>query len=219
MDLTQLIAIVRRRWWLVVAVPLVVFAAGFWLTSDPPYESSLRATILIPGDTDIPGNAERPELMVLDDAPELVSSAVFAMMVVDAMPDDAAAALTVDDVKSALRGERYSRVLTVVATRSDADDAKAIADAAAQILPEAVNQYLVADGGEAATVQVIDPPSEPSPANTNRWLILAVETFVAFLVAVGLAVLLDGIVSRRSEPLIRPPAEVHDADSVPASPK
>ncbi|MGH2562801.1 MAG: hypothetical protein ACRDJH_27385 [Thermomicrobiales bacterium] len=197
MDLPRLIQIVWHRWWLVAAIPLGVLIAGSWLTNDPPHESSVRATILIPGDTEIPGNSERPELMVLDDAPVLVGSHVFAELVFDALPNGARASITVDDVKSALRGERYSRILTVVATRDDAGEARIIAEAVAAMLPEAVNTFLVADGGEAATVHVIDPPSEPSPANANRWLILSVETFVALVVAVGLAVFIDTTLDRQ----------------------
>ncbi|MGH2535193.1 MAG: hypothetical protein ACRDJW_23270 [Thermomicrobiales bacterium] len=191
MELPRLLQIVWRWWWLVAAVPLVVLVVGFWLTSNPPYESSIRATVLIPGDTEVPGSAERPELMVLDDAPVLVGSRVFAEMVAAALPSETNATIAMDDVQAALRGERYSRILTVVATRDDAAEAQAIADAVATILPEAVNRYLVADGGDPATVHVIDPPSDPSPANANRWLILAVETLVALVFAVGLAVLID----------------------------
>lgn len=191
MDLLRLIHIIRRWWWLVAVVPMIVFAAGFWLTNDPPNESSLRATILIPGDTQIPGDAERPELMVLDDAPVLVGSWAFAQLVVEAMPDGGESLSGVEEVKASLSGDRYSRILTIHATRDDAAEAKAIADAAADVLPAAVNQYLVAAGAEAATVHVIDPPSDPEPANANRWLILGVETLVGLFVAIGLAVIAD----------------------------
>jgi len=197
MDLTQLIQIVWRWWWLVIGVPLMVFGVGFWLTSDPPYESSLRATILIPGDTEIPGHAERPELMVMDDVPELVSSQAFAEMVTAVLPPETASSLTVDDVKAALSSDRYSRVLTLRASRDEAREARAIADAASAVLPEAVNRYLVAEGTMPATVKVIDPPADATLANDNRWLILGVETLVASIVGVGIAVLADSVDARR----------------------
>jgi capsular polysaccharide biosynthesis protein len=197
MDFLRFLQILGRWWWLVLGLPLAALIVGVWLTSNPPYESTLRATVLIPGDTEIPGNAERPELMVLDDAPVLVESEAFAAMVAKTLPDVGGPNLSVAAVQSALSGERYSRVLTIHAKRDNASEAKAIADAAAKMLPDAVNTYLVAAGGDPATVRLIDPPSSPSPANVNRWPILAVETLAVFFVAVVLALTADALGIRR----------------------
>jgi capsular polysaccharide biosynthesis protein len=193
MDFLRFLQILGRWWWLVLGLPLAAFVIGVWLTSNPPYESTLRATVLIPGDTEIPGNAERPELMVLDDAPVLVSSEAFAEMVAKALPDVGGPKLSVATVHSALSGERYSRVLTIHARRDNAGEARAIADAAAKILPDAVNTYLVAAGSDPATVRIIDPPSASTPANANRWSILAVETIAVFIVGVVLALTADAL--------------------------
>jgi capsular polysaccharide biosynthesis protein len=193
MDFLRFLRILGRWWWLVLGLPLVALIFGVWLTSNPPYESTFRATVLIPGDTEIPGNAERPELMVLDDAPVLVGSDAFAEMVAKALPNVGGPDLSVATVQSALSGERYSRVLTVHAKRANASEAKAIADAAAKILPDAVNTYLVAVGGAPATVRIIDPPSNPSPANANHWPILAVETLAVFIIGVVLALTADAL--------------------------
>src|SRR3954468_14765305 len=120
---------VRRWWWLIVLLPLVGGIAGFVMTRDQPYSSSIRATVLLPGDTEDTGSAERPELMVLDDAPAFVSSTAFAELVHGALPADLQQSLSVDDVKTSLNGSRYSRVLTVVATNDDSASALAIATA------------------------------------------------------------------------------------------
>ncbi|MEZ4623370.1 MAG: hypothetical protein R2843_00865 [Thermomicrobiales bacterium] len=136
---------IRRWWWLLLLLPLIGLVSGFVMTRDQQYESSFRATILIPGDTEIPGSAERPELMVMDDAPSLIESRAFAEMTWAALPDDAQAVLAVEDVQDALSATRYSRVLTVVASREDPAQAEAIAAAVASVLPHAVNQYLVAN--------------------------------------------------------------------------
>jgi capsular polysaccharide biosynthesis protein len=197
-DLVQLLRIVGRWWWLVALPPILAATIGFWVTNDPPYQSEVRATVLIPGDTEIPGNAERPELMVLDDAPVFVGSHAFAELVANQLAAAGGAELPVSDVQDSLSGERYSRVLTIRATRDDGAEAKAIAAAAESVLPNAVNQYLVADGADPATVRIIDPASEPARANEHRWLILAVETFVALMVGVGFAVLVESLT--KSEP-------------------
>lgn len=179
----------RRRWWLAIGPPVVVFLALLMIGGDRPYESTVRATILIPGDTEIPGNSERPELMVLDDGPELVGSRVFAEAVAAALPTEEDLALSVGDVEAALSGERYSRILTVRARRDDPVEARAIAEAVAAVLPDTINRYLIADGAPPATVRVIDPPSEPARAGQNWPLTVLVVTLVALGTGAGAAIL------------------------------
>ena len=192
---------IRRWWWLLLLLPLIGLVSGFVMTRDQQYESSFRATILIPGDTEIPGSAERPELMVMDDAPSLVDSRAFAEMTWAALPADAQTVLAVEDVQDALSASRYSRVLTVVASREDPAQAEAIAAAAASVLPHAVNQYLVANSDvDPATVQVIDPPSVASKDAMDRYTRIAAQAGAALVFAIVLALMLDAVFPpRRSD--------------------
>lgn len=183
----------RRWWWLLVLLPLVGLAAGVVLTQNQPYQSSIRATVLIPWDPEIPGSSERPELMVLDDAPALVSSFAFAEMVHAALPAELQSVLSIDDVKQALSGSRYSRVLTVTAARDEASEAEAIAAAAASVLPQAVNTYLVADGADQATVRIIDPATEASQNRMGRVTRIVAQAGAAFVLALVVAILLDSV--------------------------
>jgi hypothetical protein len=180
MDLLTYLAALRRWWWIVLGLPLTVLLAAVTLTPAAPYTTELQATVLIPGDTEDTGSAERPELMVLDDLPILVGSDVFAEVTLERMTADGTArAMDLQEVKDSLAGSRYSRVLTVTVTNADAADALAVAEAAAAVLPDAVNAYLVAPGTQAATVQVIDRPDDPAPAARDRWLRIGAMTFVA----------------------------------------
>lgn len=183
----------RRWWWLLVLLPLIGVVAGVVLTQDQPYQSSIRATVLIPWDPEIPGSSERPELMVLDDAPALVSSFAFAEMVHAALPADLQTVISIDDVKRALSGSRYSRVLTVTASRGEAGEAEAIAAAAAGVLPQAVNTYLVADGADQATVRIIDPATEASRDRMGRLTRIVAQAGAAFVLAAVVAILLDSV--------------------------
>lgn len=189
-DLVTAIDAIRRRWWLVVALPIAVLTASLIMTSNRPYLATVRATILIPGDTEIPGNAERPELMVLDDAPALVGSQVFAEAVEDRLRSVAPGfGLSVDEVRSALSAHRYSRILTIEARHDREQEARAIAVGAAAALPGAVNQFLVAPNADPATVQIIDPPRQAMRDNHNRLLIVTIQTAVALVVGIGVALL------------------------------
>ncbi len=190
MELRQVLVVLRRRWWLVVGLPLVVFAGTLVQSANQPYTATVQAVILIPGDTETTGNAERPELMVLDDGPTLVTSPAFADMVEERLGSGSIAqGLDVDDVHGALSAERYSRTLTVRATRADPDEALAIGRAVANVLPDAVNRYLVAAGAQPATVEILRRPTEAIRDLTNRSVILVVQTLVALVAGAGLAAL------------------------------
>jgi capsular polysaccharide biosynthesis protein len=191
-ELPELIAILRRRWWLIVLVPVLFAVVLVWQGRTRPYQVTLRATILIPGDTEIPGNSERPELMVMDDVPALVDSRAFAEGVHAAMPGTG---MSVDDVQASLDSSRYSRVLTVLATREDASAASEIAVAVEQTLPDLINRYLIPTGGPPATVNVIDPPGEPTRSRPNDDVKFAVLLMVSVAMGVGLAVVVDRILS------------------------
>jgi capsular polysaccharide biosynthesis protein len=189
-DLTELWAILRRRWWLVLLVPVAAAALLLWQSRARPYQVTVRATVLIPGDTETPGNSERPELMVLDDLPSLVGSHAFAEGVLVAMP---ATDLTAEDVQASLSGARYSRVLTVTVTRDDPTEATELAEAVDQTLPNLINTYLIPQGGAPASVHVIDPPSEPTRSRPNVALKSGVVLLVALALGAGLAVLADAV--------------------------
>lgn len=160
---------IRRWWWLIALALLGSLAIGWLLTPEPAWTASFRATVLIPGDTEDPGRAERPELMVLDDLGPFVESWAFAEAVATRMGDDVA----VEDIDGMLDGSRYSRIATVTVSGDDRAEVLAVANAAAEVFPDQVNAYLVAPGAAEATVQVIDPPRDPTRDATRRWVRIA----------------------------------------------
>ncbi len=174
----------RDRWWLLVLTPLLAMALVVLLGRFEPYSTTVRATVLLPGDTEIPGNSERPELMMLDDLPTLVRSRVFAEGVHSAMPESA---WSVDDVQSALDGTRYSRILTVHIESSDAQAVTAIGQAVEQELAGLINDYLVADEGEPATVRIIDPAGTPARSNDNLLVQLLLTGIAGFVLGTVIA--------------------------------
>ncbi len=190
METRHAVEAVLRRWWLVMALPLAVLVGTLASSASQPYVATVRATVLLPGDTEMTGDAERPELMVMDDAPSVIRSTAFARLVAAELPRglpngwiDAA------QVQAALSADRYSRVLTIEARRDDAREALAIARAVQAVLPNAVNQYLVEAGGQQATVQIIDPPGQPVRDGEDRAVVLTVQTLVALAAGLGLAAL------------------------------
>ena len=187
LDLAEIITAMMRRWWIVLLVPAVALAGLVYRDRALPYQSTVRATVVIPGDTEIPGSAEKPELMVMDDAPGLVTSRAFA----EAVAAKIGTGIGAGEVQSALSAGRYSRLLSITASSDDAATAKTIATAAGDVLPAMVNQFLVAKPANPATVQIIDPASAPSRSRPNAKLEILAETFVALLAGGFLAVIVE----------------------------
>jgi len=188
----EIVSALRRRWWLVVIVPAIVLPLLIVRARTQPYQTTINAVVLLPGDTEDPGNSERPELMVMDDLPTLVTSQVFAEAVsqdLAARENGADLAGDIDGIKSSLAASRYSRVLTITVTRESSDEARSLAESAAAVLPEQVNRYLVADQARPANVQIIDPPGDPTRSRPNQTLILIALTLVAVAIGAALAVL------------------------------
>ncbi|MCC6674745.1 MAG: hypothetical protein IT339_06085 [Thermomicrobiales bacterium] len=181
----QVLSIVRRRWWIVVLLPIVAVLTTYLFQRNEAYQSTVRATVLIPGDTEIPGNSERPELMVLDDLPPFLRSWAFASQVQAAIPGTP---LSIEQVQSALDGSRYSRVVTVSITDGDPQKVKAIAGAADSVLPAAINEYLMPDDGPVATVRIIDPPTAPSRDRGGHRLQLLLTASLGLLIGALLAI-------------------------------
>jgi hypothetical protein len=184
-DLPDLLRAIRRYWWIALLTPAIVLASLLIRNLTAPYQTSFRASILLPGDTEIPGSSERPELMILDDLGPVVSSRAFAEMAAQAsgMPADA--------IDRHLSASRYSRIATITAKADDRATSRQIANAAAQVLPEAINTLMVAQGGQAATVKVIDPPATTTRGDPNQWRVTALATVAALAVGCFLAVVAD----------------------------
>ncbi|CAN5596247.1 hypothetical protein BH23CHL5_BH23CHL5_10560 [soil metagenome] len=185
-DTARVLDAIRHRWWLVVLAPTIALITFVVWMRFEPYSTSVRAVVVIPGDTEIPGNAERPELMVLDDLPLFVNSRAFAEGVHVVLQR---ADLDIESVQSSLDGRRYSRVLTISVSAGNREEVSDIADAVADSLPGLVNEYLVGEDGAPATVRIIDPPGEPERDRENALLKGLVVGVTALLMGVAFATL------------------------------
>jgi capsular polysaccharide biosynthesis protein len=198
-SMSQLMSVIRRRWWIVLLLPVVAVMATYLFQRNEPFQSTVRATVLIPGDTEDTGNSERPELMVLDDLPPFIRSYAFASQVQAAMSDTD---LSIDEVQSTLDGSRYSRVLTVYVTSEDVARVDEIAKATESVLPAAINDYLMpSDDSQQATVRIIDPPSAPTRDRDGHWLQLLITAALGVLIGSLIAIAVgsrDGIATQPS---------------------
>ncbi len=190
MDLQRIVTILLRRWWLVLGMPALVLGISLVLLTTSPYVASLRATVLIPGDTQQTGNAERPELMVLDDVTQLVTSPVFATAVAAQMLQSSPQfALSADQIQDSLSADYYSRIVSVRANREDDQEALAIVETVRLIFQDQINSFLIATGAQPATIRVVEPPAVARDSPATGQFALIIQTLVALGIGCGLAAL------------------------------
>lgn len=191
MELRRVLIVMFRRWWLVAGVPIIVLLGTLAVSSSQPYVATIRAEVLLPGDTEITGDSERPELMILDDAPIVTTSSAFVDLVHAQLdtPITGGTTLTEDEIQESLSATRYSRILEIEVSRDDPDSALAIGQAVANVLPDAINNLMVAPGTTPATVNLLERPERALQDAQSRRLLLVVQTLVALAVGCGLAAL------------------------------
>ena len=190
-DIAMMLQAIRRFWWVALVAPAMVLSILTIRNFTADFESSFSASVLLPGDTEVPGRAERPELMILDDIGPVVSSDAFAQMVADN------SSLPAQEVIGHLSATRHSRIVTVVASSNSRARALQIANAAATALPHGVNTLMIAQGGQEATVLVINQPGRSIRGDADKWRITALATVVALGIGCFLAVALDASLPRR----------------------
>jgi capsular polysaccharide biosynthesis protein len=160
-----------------------------------PFRAEFRAVVVLPGDKEIPGSSERPELMIMDDVPQLVSSTLFAERVVAQM-ESSGTVISVDAVMSALSSTRYARTVTVVVRDDDRERAVDLARAAEVVFAESVNEVLVAPAGSGATITIIDPVDGARRGDPDQWRVALIVTAAMGLVGVLGALVINGLRGR-----------------------
>jgi len=170
MDLSSLFDAVRRLWWGVAGLAILCMVVGWLVLPQAPHQVTIQASIMVPGNIERPGRAERPEIMVLDDLLPLVESPAFATLVQESLAPPWDQRVSVADIEDALSGSRYSRILSVYVSTPSPERSSAIGDAVNTALPEAVLRFLVAPGDAEPAVRIIDPGGPPEQPVLRRWL-------------------------------------------------
>jgi capsular polysaccharide biosynthesis protein len=196
MELRLYLAILRRRWWIMVALPLLVAAiSGVAAASQPArYGTTVRLLITrgsIPGDN-AAGLTDQGEDTTALDLPAIISSATFRSdlareLMRTAHPIDATALI------GALNGIRQDNVVTIAISAAQPADALAIGPAMVSLLKTNGLRYWgdqrAVPGASGLHVGVLDLPDQPTRLNGPRAIVIdvALRALLALIVAVGLA--------------------------------
>ncbi len=169
MELREYWEIVRRRWWLPVALAALVALLSAvqlrpWVTPPPVYSASMRLLVGVLPATDAPVAAYDPRYYawltseyLVDDFTEVVRSGLFAEAVSARLADQAITVPPGVIQGSAVSGKQH-RIITLGFTWGDAAQLAAIANAAAVELTERAPVYFQQLGTAGAGVTMLDGP-------------------------------------------------------------
>lgn len=201
MELKQYARIVWVRWWLPVALAVIVLVASLpgMLTPKPTvYQAAMRFAV---GVVPEPGAGEyytydryytwlASEYLV-DDLAEVVKSSLFAQAV---SAELAAQGLQVPTgaISGSTQAGKLHRILSVNITWGREGELREIANAAVRALQTRSAEFLAQLGSENAEVRLIDPPVVfPIGASLQDRLDLPLRLLLAVLAGVALAFVLD----------------------------
>jgi len=198
MELKVYLQALRRRWPIVLALPLIVglLAVVQDASRDPSYTTDARLRVIseqIDGDyTDYPADDNFiASEYAIDDLVEAVRGNVFASVVAERLR---ASGMDIGDheVESAISADREHRVLSVHFRSGDPSRAEAIAREATAELETAAFDYIglpSPDSGQVVTV--IDRPGNAGPDTSRARLLLILQVVAAAGAAVLIAFLVD----------------------------
>ena len=195
MQLRLYLAILRRRWWILVALPLLVAAISGVAAAIRParYGTTVRLLVTrgsIAGD-DAAGLTDQGEDKTALDLPAIISGATFRIDLARELtstghPIDAAALV------GALNGIRQDNVVTIAISADQPADAVAIGPAMVALLKTNGLRYWgdprAVPGVPGLNVGVLDLPDQATLLNGPRAVMIdvALHALLALIVAIGL---------------------------------
>jgi capsular polysaccharide biosynthesis protein len=198
MELKVYLQALRRRWPVILALPLIVALLAIVqdVSRETTYATDARLRVIserIEGDfTDYPDDDNFiASEYAIDDLVEAVRGNVFAAAVAERVR---ASGMDIgsEEVESAIASDREHRVLTVTVRSADPERAEAIAREATLELEASAFEYIgfpSPDSGQVVTV--IDQPGEAGPDTSRARLLLILQIVAAAGAGVLLAFLID----------------------------
>jgi len=196
MEVRLYFAIVRRSWLLVLLVPILaaLISAGMALARSPRYSTSVRLLITrgVTPDDSTAGLSSGGEDSTAQDMAAIVSGMTFKR---DVTQELAQSGHPVEEsiVAQSIQASNQQRIVSIVVTAPQPDDAVAIAQAAIDLLQRNGLRYWgetrVNAEQPGINVGVLDPPAPAMPLDTPRTIVreVVLRTFVGLLAGIGLA--------------------------------
>ncbi|NJL05916.1 MAG: hypothetical protein HC911_13620 [Chloroflexaceae bacterium] len=208
MQLRLYLHILRRSWWLVLGLPVLVallstaaelrkpprYAAfAQFMVSQEPFVLADQAGNPEPAFTDFNTlSSWQSTSYIIDDMPQVIASRAFALDV-QALLTAQGYALDIGEVQHHIQAERVHRAINITTESGNPDTAQALARAAVQVMAEQGLRYWDRDEQDTngLRIGVLDPGSPAVQLSTRSRLIVNVglRTALALGAAIALAFL------------------------------
>jgi capsular polysaccharide biosynthesis protein len=210
MDVREAVTIMKRRWWLIVGVPVLVAVISLLMSGqdDVTVEARLRFAIDIPRSMVVEGSDEGTAAKVgaalIDDIARVIPSEAFAVAVAQRLPDGVD--VSAGEIASELSATDRHRIADVWVRRTvaaeslsspDTDPRESLALVAEKVVEELEQNgaaWFARLGEDDISLTVIDGPvvSVAAPSLRAR-LDLPMRLALALVVGIGLAFLLHAL--------------------------
>ncbi|MBX5445141.1 hypothetical protein [Sphaerobacter sp.] len=203
MELKEYLVILRRRWYFVVVVPLLVLAGVIYQASQATtsYTATVRMAVARTPDVPPPQDnvfrydqyyAYLASEYLIDDLVEVVRGNVFAGDVSRMLMASDGIEVSPGEIQGALASERINRILTIRITSGDPNRAVAIAQAAAATLEEKAGSYFnFPNASDIVSVTPVQVPDYAVANSQRQQLMLALQVIVGLFAGVVIAFLVD----------------------------
>lgn len=200
MELRQYWQIIRRRWWIIAALPLVVLLISMLTrpTRAPAYVASMRFMMGLKPEAKTGDYYTYDKYYtwltteyLVDDVSELVRSGAFAQALSQQL-----AKLGITVPAGAIHGSTQAgtlhRILTVNIVWGDARQLTEIANAAVAVLPGEIAKHFAQVGTSGVYASLIDPPSIGGVgASLREKMDIPIRLLLALVAGIALAFALD----------------------------
>jgi capsular polysaccharide biosynthesis protein len=204
LELREYWTIIRRRWWLPVAITLVaaIASAAIGVRGASAFKTDMRVAISTIPTPDPNANlyydptyySNLDSEYLADDMTEFMTSRAFASEVTRELGANGPPDVDVATIMSATRAKKTHRFIDVTITTATLEQGQQIADSVSRILADKAHlaQYLQALTAYNTQMTVVTPPVTHR-ANTVLGLIseIALRTVIGLLVGIAAAFLID----------------------------
>jgi capsular polysaccharide biosynthesis protein len=179
MDLWTYMKALVRWWWVLLVVPLIAFSLAFFvLFSSAPWQTSWTTLVTFEGNPQKANSFNYIDFIVLDDMEHLLHSDVLGDQVYMKLPGEITERYTRGEIGEMYSSYRHARFVQIWVTGDDPSVLQTVAETTEDILPEAVNQYLVPPDNASypGMVETMDEITAPTKLKKDRFLKIGAVT-------------------------------------------
>lgn len=186
MDFWDWLKSLRTWWWIIIVFPLLAAAITWLAAPEPEYESRWTVNIYF-DDPTLANNPGYIDFIFLDDLHLLMNTGVLGDVIYLRLPEEVQAQISRQEFGGMIDSARKAHFVEITISGDDPEIVRIVADTIDQNLQEVANHYLVPPTYRlgAATINVLDPITEPTLNEQDRLIMVGSVTVGTLLLSVA----------------------------------